>query len=76
MPIRLRKLLGAIALIVLTLAWALGAMALAQPPAIKAYGVIEVIYYIPPSRSFDNDRGCHSRPVVVGAARTEQPRTL
>src|SRR6516165_116725 len=27
-------------------------------------------------RSFDNDRGCHSRPVVVGTAKSEQARTL
>lgn len=46
MPIRLRKLIGAIALIVLVLAWALVAMALAQMPAIRANGVVEVIYYV------------------------------
>ena len=46
MPVRLRKLLGAVALIVLALAWALLAMALAQSPAIKANGLIEVIYYL------------------------------
>jgi hypothetical protein len=45
-PIRLRKLIGAVALIVLVVAWALVAMALAQAPAIKANGVIEVIYYV------------------------------
>ena len=33
MPIRLRKLIGAIALIVLVVTWALVAMALAQSPA-------------------------------------------
>jgi hypothetical protein len=46
MPIRLRKLIGAVALIVLVLTWALVAMALAQMPAIKANGLIEVIYYV------------------------------
>jgi Protein of unknown function (DUF2842) len=45
-PIRLRKLIGAVALIVLVVTWALVAMALAQAPAIKANGVIEVIYYV------------------------------
>jgi hypothetical protein len=44
--IRLRKLIGAVALIVLVVTWALVAMALAQAPAIKANGVIEVIYYV------------------------------
>jgi hypothetical protein len=46
MPIRQRKLIGAFALIALIVVWSLIAMALAQLPAIKAYGVIEVIYYV------------------------------
>ena len=46
MPIRVRKLIGAVALIVLVVSWALVAMTLAQSPAIKANGVIEVIYYV------------------------------
>ena len=46
MPLRLRKFIGAILLITLVVSWALVAMALAQAPAIKAYGFIEVIYYV------------------------------
>ena len=46
MPIRLRKLIGAVVLIVLVLTWALVAMALAQSPVIKAHSLIEVIYYV------------------------------
>jgi hypothetical protein len=46
MPIRFRKLVGAIMLIVLVLAWALFAMALAQSAVVKANGAIEVIYYV------------------------------
>jgi hypothetical protein len=46
MPIRLRKLIGAFALIALVVIWALVAMALAQSPAIKANGFVEVIYYV------------------------------
>jgi hypothetical protein len=46
MPIRLRKLVGAVVLIVLVVTWALVAMALAQSPAIKANGLIEVLYYV------------------------------
>ena len=46
MPIRLRKLFGAIFLIVLVLGWALLAMALAQSPAIRANGLIETLYYV------------------------------
>jgi hypothetical protein len=43
---RTRKLIGAFALIVLVVTWALVAMALAQSPAIKAHRVIETIYYV------------------------------
>jgi len=46
MPVRLRKFIGAILLITLVITWTLVAMALAQAPAIKANGVIEVIYYV------------------------------
>jgi hypothetical protein len=46
MPIRLRKLIGAVALVFLVTVWALVAMAVAQFPAIKANGVIEAIYYV------------------------------
>jgi hypothetical protein len=46
MPIRLRKLIGAVALMILVVSWALVAMALAQSPAIRANGVLEVIYYV------------------------------
>src|SRR5262252_5742710 len=46
MPIRLRKFVGAILLILLVVTWALLAMAFAQSPLVKANGVIEVIYYV------------------------------
>jgi len=46
MPIRLRKLIGGIVLIVLVVCWALLAMALAQLPVIKANAVVEAIYYV------------------------------
>jgi len=46
MPIRIRKLIGGVALIVLGVGWSLIAMALAQLPVIKANGVVEVIYYV------------------------------
>jgi Protein of unknown function (DUF2842) len=46
MPIRLRKFVGAIALLVLVTVWALLAMAVAQFPAIKDNGVLEVLYYV------------------------------
>jgi Protein of unknown function (DUF2842) len=46
MPIRLRKFIGAIVLLALVTIWALLAMAVAQFPAIKDNGVLEVIYYV------------------------------
>jgi hypothetical protein len=46
MPIRIRKLIGAIVLIIMVPAWALVAMAVAQFPAVKANGVIEAVYYV------------------------------
>jgi len=46
MPIRLRKLIGAVALIALVLTWALLAMALAQSPAIRGNALVEAIYYV------------------------------
>jgi hypothetical protein len=45
MPIRVRKLIGAVALIVLVVVWALVAMALAQSlPSIT--GALAVVYYV------------------------------
>jgi len=46
MPIRIRKLIGGAALIVLVVSWALVAMALAQLPIIKSNGIVEAIYYV------------------------------
>ncbi len=46
MSIRLRKLIGAVALILLVTSWVLIAMALAQFPVIRTNGVIETIYYV------------------------------
>jgi Protein of unknown function (DUF2842) len=46
MPIRLRKFIGAIALFVLVIVWALVAMALAQMPAIRDNAIISVAYYV------------------------------
>ena len=46
MPIRVRKLIGAVVLIVLVVSWSLVAMALAQLPVIKANKFVETIYYV------------------------------
>jgi uncharacterized protein DUF2842 len=46
MPIRLRKFIGAVALFVLVIVWALVAMALAQVPAIRDNTILSVAYYV------------------------------
>jgi hypothetical protein len=46
MPVRLRKFLGTIALIVLVIVWALVAMALAQAPAIHDSTALSIAYYV------------------------------
>jgi Protein of unknown function (DUF2842) len=46
MPIRIRKLVGAVALIALVLVWTLTAMAVAQFPVVKANALAETIYYV------------------------------
>jgi len=46
MPLRLRKFIGAIGLLVLVTVWALLAMALAQAPAIRDHAVASVAYYV------------------------------
>jgi hypothetical protein len=46
MPLRLRKFIGAIALFILVIVWALVAMTLAQAPAIHENAVLSVAYYV------------------------------
>jgi hypothetical protein len=46
MPIRLRKFIGAIALLVLVIVWALVAMALAQTPVIRDNSALSIAYYV------------------------------
>jgi hypothetical protein len=46
MPIRVRKLLGTLALLALVTVWALVAMALAQAPAIRDSTALSVAYYV------------------------------
>ena len=46
MPIRLRKLIGTIALLTLVIVWALVAMALAQPVLATGNLIAEAIYYV------------------------------
>jgi hypothetical protein len=46
MTMRLRKLVGTVALFVLVIVWALIAMALAQVPAIRDNTYLSVAYYV------------------------------
>jgi uncharacterized protein DUF2842 len=46
MPIRIRKLIGAVALIALVIVWSLLAMAIAQPVLASANHVVEALYYV------------------------------
>jgi hypothetical protein len=46
LPIRLRKLIGAVALFALVIVWALLAMALAQSVLTSTSGLVAVIYYV------------------------------
>jgi hypothetical protein len=46
MTMRLRKLVGTVALFALVIVWALFAMALAQVPAIRDNAYLSVAYYV------------------------------
>jgi hypothetical protein len=46
MPPRLCKFIGAVALFVLVIVWALVAMALAQVPAIRDNAAASILYYV------------------------------
>jgi len=46
MPTRLRKLIGAVALFALVIAWGLLAMAVAQLPAIRDSKILSLAYYL------------------------------
>ncbi len=46
MPIRLRKFIGTVALLVLVIVWALVAMALAQAPTIHDSTALSIAYYV------------------------------
>jgi hypothetical protein len=46
MPMRLRKFIGAVALFLLVIVWALLAMAVAQFPVIRDNAFLSVAYYV------------------------------
>jgi len=46
MSIRIRKLIGTVALLTLVIVWALVAMALAQPILASANGLVAALYYV------------------------------
>jgi hypothetical protein len=46
MPVRIRKLIGAVALLLLVTVWALLAMALAQSVLLSTSGALATLYYV------------------------------
>jgi len=46
LPLRIRKLIGAVALIVLVLVWSLLAMTIAQVVELQSSRVLELVYYV------------------------------
>ena len=46
LPLRIRKLIGAVALVTLVIVWSLLAMALAQAVALRANPVLEFAFYV------------------------------
>lgn len=46
MPMRVRKLIGTVALLALVVVWALVAMAIAQPLLASANGFVAALYYM------------------------------
>jgi hypothetical protein len=46
LPIRIRKLIGAVALVALVVVWSLLAMALAQAVELRSSRVLEFAYYV------------------------------
>ena len=46
MPVRFRKLIGAVALFLLVIVWALIAMTAAQFPVIRDSTVLSILYYV------------------------------
>jgi hypothetical protein len=45
-PIRIRKLLGTIALLILVVVWSLTGMAVAQMPWLAASGYLQAVFYV------------------------------
>jgi len=70
MPVRLRKLIGAVALIALVVCWSLVAMALAQLPLIKANAFVEAVYYVVAGLGWV----LPAMPLIRWMSRPDQPR--
>jgi len=70
MSVRLRKFVGALALFVLVIVWALVAMALAQAPAVREHAVAAVIYYVIAGLGWV----LPAMPLVRWMSRTPDPR--
>ena len=71
MRMRLRKLIGALALMLLVATWALLAMALAQSSIVKANGFVETIYYVIAGLGWI----LPAMPLIRWMSRPDSPRT-
>lgn len=70
MPLRLRKFIGTLMLLVLVFVWALFAMALAQSPAIREHALASAIYYAVAGLGWV----LPAMPIVSWMSRSPRPR--
>lgn len=70
MPIRTRKFLGTIALLVLVAIWSLLGMTLAQTPWLAASGLLQAIFYVVAGMGWV----LPAMPIVSWMARPDVPR--
>ena len=70
MPVRLRKLIGAVALLALVMVWALLAMALAQSALTDINGFVATLYYIVAGLGWV----LPAMPLITWMSRPDSPR--
>jgi hypothetical protein len=71
MPIRLRKLIGTVALLVLVIVWALVAMALAQSALTDISGWVAALFYVIAGLGWV----LPAMPLISWMARPDAPKT-
>ena len=71
MPVRLRKFIGAIALLALVMVWALLAMALAQSALTDINGFVATLYYIVAGLGWV----LPAMPIIAWMSKPDKPKT-